>query len=91
VFLVSAVFFSIILGWLKDRTGSIWVCSLAHAGTNAVGASLTLLWFFGAHDPVLTAYAGALAWPPLLAICLAIIVFGRPSAPAASSASALAV
>lgn len=81
IFPVSTIFFSIIFGWLKDRTGSIWVCSLAHSSTNAVGASLTLLWFYGAGVPVLTAYVGMLAWPSLLLICVAIVKFGRGSGP----------
>ena len=51
IFPVITVLQSIILGWLRDRSGSIWAASLGHASTNAVGGSLTVLWFYGA-DPV---------------------------------------
>jgi CAAX protease family protein len=76
VFLVSTVLFSVIFGWLKDRTGSIWVPCLCHSATNAVGASLTLLWFYHAGVPVLTAYVGVLAWPALVITSIAILRFG---------------
>ena len=58
-----------IFGWLEQRTGSIWAPSLAHAATNAVGGSLTMLWFYDGGQPVLTAYVGVLAWPPLALVC----------------------
>ena len=76
VFLVSTVLLSVIFGWLKDQTGSIWTPSLAHAATNAVGGSLTVLWFYGAGVPVLTAYVGVLAWPALLITNILILRFG---------------
>ncbi len=74
---VSAILLSFIFAWLVERTGSIWASSLAHAATNAIGGSLTLLWFASAHNLALTSYAGALAWPALLAVCLAIFIFDR--------------
>ncbi len=91
--IVAAILLSIIFGWLVERTGSIWSSSLAHSATNAVGGSLTLLWFAGAHNEAMTSYAGALAWPPLLAVCLLILLFGyrkRPSEPAATSTQGVA-
>lgn len=80
VFLVTTVLLSIIFGWLMERTGSIWVSSLAHSATNAVGGSLTLLWFYRAGIPVLTAYVGVLAWPALLLTSIAILLFGYRAA-----------
>ena len=76
VFPASAVMLSIILGWLRYRSGSIWAASLGHAATNSIGASLTALLFAG--SPTLyTGYVGLLAWVPLGAICLWIIATGR--------------
>jgi membrane protease YdiL (CAAX protease family) len=42
-FPVSAVLLSIIFGWLRLKTESVWSASLAHAATNAIGGSLTML------------------------------------------------
>src|SRR5689334_22708189 len=36
VFLVWTVLLSVIFGWLRDQTGSVWTPSLAHAAANAV-------------------------------------------------------
>lgn len=47
VFLVSTTLISIIFGWLRLHTGSIWASGLGHAATNAVGSSLTILLFAG--------------------------------------------
>lgn len=91
VFLVTTVLMSIIFGWLNDRTGSIWVPSLAHSATNAVGASLTVLWFYGAGVPVLTAYVGVLAWPALLIASIVILLFGYPRASGAAIATEFSV
>lgn len=73
---VSAILLSIVFGWLVERTGSIWSSSLAHAATNAVGGSLTGLWFGGLNNPTLTSYSGALAWPPFIVVCVLILLFG---------------
>ena len=74
---VFAILMSIIFGWLVERTGSIWSSSLAHAATNGVGGSLAALWFASAHNQALISYGGALAWPPLIVVCLLILAFGR--------------
>jgi membrane protease YdiL (CAAX protease family) len=85
--IVSAILLSFVFAWLVDRTGSIWSSSLAHAATNGVGGSLTILWF-GSHNLVVTSYAGALAWPPFLVVCLAILMFGRRRKPVSAAAEA---
>ncbi|HWE44805.1 MAG TPA: CPBP family intramembrane glutamic endopeptidase [Caulobacteraceae bacterium] len=74
---VGAILFSFIFGWLVERTGSIWSSSLAHAATNGVGGSISAYWFASAHNDVVMSYAGALAWPPMLVVCLLILLFGR--------------
>jgi membrane protease YdiL (CAAX protease family) len=76
VFPVSAVLLSIVFGWLRLRTGSVWAASLAHAATNASGASLITLLFTGGPNWLLVSYFGVLGWIPLGALC-AWIVLGR--------------
>lgn len=77
VFLGSTTLFSFIFAWLVQRTGSIWSSSLAHAATNAIGGGLTTLWFGAAHNPVVTSYAGLLAWPPLVLVCLVLMAITK--------------
>jgi membrane protease YdiL (CAAX protease family) len=77
VFMVSAVMLSIIFGWLRVRTGSIWSASLAHSATNAVGGSLTLLLFMGGPNWIFVSYVGVLAWVPLGIICAWIVATGQ--------------
>lgn len=77
VFPVVTVLMSIILGWLRLRTGSIWCSSLAHASTNTVGGSLTLLLFTGGAKFLLVGYGGILALIPLGALCAWIILRGQ--------------
>ncbi len=77
VFTVSAIMLSIIFGWLRVRTGSIWSASLAHAATNAVGGSLTVLLFMGGPNWILVSYVGVLAWAPLGALCAWIALTGQ--------------
>jgi membrane protease YdiL (CAAX protease family) len=77
LFPISTTLLSIILGWLRLRTGSIWAPSLAHAATNAVGGSLTVLLFLGsAADLIWVSYLGVLSWLPLGLVCLWIILSG---------------
>jgi membrane protease YdiL (CAAX protease family) len=77
IFPVLTVLLSIIFGWLRLRTGSVWSASLAHASTNAVGGSLTALLFLGGSSMTLVGYNGVLAWVPLGAVCLWIIFSGQ--------------
>jgi membrane protease YdiL (CAAX protease family) len=75
LFVAIAVTTSYMFGWLKEKTGSIWAASLAHAATNSIGG-LAGLWFAGAVGPFVASYAGLLAVPPLLLACLFIFWFG---------------
>ena len=65
VFTVGTILLSIIFGWLRQRTDSIWAPSLAHAATNAVGGSLVLLLFLGTGNSIFVSYLGILGWVPL--------------------------
>ncbi len=77
VFPVSTVFLSIILGWLRLRTESIWSASLAHAATNTVGASLIVLLFMGGGNFIYVGYLGILGWIPLGIVSAWIVLTGR--------------
>ena len=74
VFCAFAVLISIIFGWLRRRSGSIWVTSLAHSATNAIGGSLAMLWFPGAANVLFVMYGGILSFVPLGLLCVWIIV-----------------
>lgn len=71
---VSAIFLSIVFGWIRRKTGSVWATSLAHSATNAIGGVLSVSWFPDPSSMVFTSYLGFLAWVPLGVLCLWIIV-----------------
>jgi membrane protease YdiL (CAAX protease family) len=77
IFPIWTVYLSIIFGWLRLKTGSVWAASLAHAATNAIEGSLTLLLFMGGPNWILVGYPGLLSWIPLGAFCAWIIFTGR--------------
>jgi uncharacterized protein len=71
LFIPVTILISYILGWIRARSGSIWAASLGHAATNAIGG-LALLWLAGTAGPILVSYAGVLALPPLLLVCICL-------------------
>lgn len=77
IFPVSTIFLSIIFGWLRLQTGSIWSSSLAHSATNTVGASLTVLLFGGGASLLFVSYVGILGWIPLGALSAWIVFAGQ--------------
>lgn len=77
LFPVSTILLSIIFGWLRLKTESIWSASLAHAATNAVGGSLIIYLFIGGPNMVFVAYLGILGWIPLGVLCAWIILTGQ--------------
>jgi membrane protease YdiL (CAAX protease family) len=77
VFPVGTVLLSIVFGWLRLRTGSIWSASLAHSATNAIGGSLTMLLFMGGPNWIWVSYLGLLGWIPLGALCAWIVFSGQ--------------
>jgi membrane protease YdiL (CAAX protease family) len=76
---VMTVLISIIFGWLREKSGSIWVTSLAHSATNAIGGSLSVLWFADHSKSLWVGYGGILSWIPLGLLCIWIIS-GRANA-----------
>ncbi|HTW35476.1 MAG TPA: type II CAAX endopeptidase family protein [Rhizomicrobium sp.] len=77
VFCVCTVLISIIFGWLRRQSGSVWATSLAHAATNAIGGSITTLWFPGAANALFLIYGGILSWMPLGLLSVWIIARRR--------------
>jgi membrane protease YdiL (CAAX protease family) len=77
IFSVSTVLLSIIFGWLRLKTGSIWSTSLAHAATNAVGGNLTAFLFIGGASLIWVLDLGILAWIPLGALSAWIVFTGQ--------------
>ncbi|MGA9382141.1 MAG: CPBP family intramembrane glutamic endopeptidase [Phormidium sp.] len=77
IFTGFTVLLSIILGWLRLKTGSVWAASLGHGATNAIGGSLTLMLFSGERNWIWVGYNGILAWIPLGIVCVWIIFTGQ--------------
>jgi membrane protease YdiL (CAAX protease family) len=73
LFPVTSIALSIIFGWLRENSGSIWAPSLAHSSINAVGGSLSVLWFYGMASQTWVGVQGILAWLPLGAVCAWVI------------------
>jgi uncharacterized protein len=74
IFPVFTVLQSVLQGWLRQRSGSIWTSCLAHSAANGIGGSMTAYLFLGGGHFVLTSYAGVLAWIPLGVICAWILL-----------------
>lgn len=74
VFAVACVFFGILSGWLRLRTGSIWPSVLAHGTLNAT-AGLPLLLGSAAHPPQLyiVGITGVVGWVLMAAIAVAVL------------------
>ncbi|WP_051693781.1 CPBP family intramembrane glutamic endopeptidase [Desulfohalovibrio reitneri] len=76
VFTVSLIFLSIIFGWLRRSSGSIWPVCLAHASCNAVGGSLVSLGVIQGFTPA-AAFLGMLGWLPLGGLAAWVASTGR--------------
>lgn len=81
VFPVSTIFLSIIFGWLRLKTGSIWSAALAHSATNAIGVSLSMLLFGGGASLLFVSFLGILGWIPLGALSAWIVFAGQLKPP----------
>jgi len=77
VFTVGAVLLSIIFGWLRLKSESIWCASLAHAATNAVGGNMSILLFGGGASLLYVLDLGILSWVPLGALSAWIVLTGQ--------------
>jgi len=82
LFPIGTALLSIVFGWLRLRSGSIWAPCLAHAATNAIGGSLTMLLFMGGPNWIWASYLGVLGWLPLGVLCTWIVLTGQLQAEA---------
>jgi membrane protease YdiL (CAAX protease family) len=76
------VLLSLILAWLRIRSGSVWPSTLAHAALNAqAGFALILL---SPADSLVRAPIGLLGLVPLLIFAIFLVMTGRlkPAVPA---------
>ena len=87
VFPVTTVMLSIIFGWLRLHTDSVWTACLAHAATNSIGATLTMSLFLGGGDSIFFSYLGLIGWIPLGALCLWIVLTGQLKTPGITTAA----
>jgi membrane protease YdiL (CAAX protease family) len=74
---IFGIVFSIIFGWLVQKTGSIWSSSLAHAATNNVGGNLSTLLFAGGASFLYASIRGILGLIPLAALSAWIVFTGQ--------------
>jgi uncharacterized protein len=86
VFPVTTILLSIIFGWLRAKTGSVWAPCLAHSATNGVGGTLLAYLYLGGGSFVLTSYVGVLGWIPLGLLCLGLLATGQLRQPRLSHA-----
>ena len=78
VFPVATILMSIIFGWLRIRSESVWCSSLAHAATNAMGGTLFLLLLGGSGGNfIFVSYAGILGYVPLGLLSAWIVFTGQ--------------
>ena len=77
---ITFILHSIIFGWVRVKTGSIWAPSLAHATANTVGGTYIYVLFGGLwNDPnwIFVSFVGILAWLPLGILCGWIVKTGQ--------------
>jgi uncharacterized protein len=81
VFPVTTILLSIIIGWVRLRSGSVWAASLAHASFNAIGGSWLITFYFGGSTWLFLSPAGILSWIPLGVIAVIILATGQLKEP----------
>ncbi|WNG43342.1 CPBP family intramembrane metalloprotease [Archangium minus] len=77
LFTVVCVLLSILLGWMRLATGSIWPAVLAHGSINALAPIVVMLGY--AEKPIDTALVGMTGWPGwlVLAALVGVLVLTR--------------
>ncbi|MBK0422674.1 CPBP family intramembrane metalloprotease [Leucobacter sp. CSA2] len=75
---IACVFWGVLLGWLRLRSGSVWPAVIAHGSLNAC-ASLVLL--FAAAEPApqaaLATPLGAAGWIAIAIVVAVLVAFGQ--------------
>jgi membrane protease YdiL (CAAX protease family) len=70
------ILLSIIIGWVRLRSESIWPACLAHAGVGIIGSSL-VSYLFMSPDSISRVHLEILTWIPLVVLCAWIVLTGR--------------
>jgi CAAX protease family protein len=72
------IVFSIILGWLRLRTSSVWAPALAHSANNFIIPTLGVALMAGSPGlgDLLFSWRGALVAIPMVLLCIAIVLGG---------------
>lgn len=77
LFPVYTILFSIILGWLRLRTNSIWPPTLAHSANNLILAQIGLMFAIGGNNGDLPFYPmGVLLLVSVSLLCIIIVING---------------
>jgi hypothetical protein len=71
LFPVGTVFYSIVFGWIRMRSGSIWASSLAHSAINNLRSPLIAMLFASQHDMLAVAMLGLGAFGLIAALVAA--------------------
>jgi len=77
IFPVFTMFYSLLLGWLRARSGSVWVACLGHAAANGSGGALTAALFLHSGHFILLSYVGVFAWVPLGVLWVLLVLSGQ--------------
>jgi membrane protease YdiL (CAAX protease family) len=78
IFPIFTMLYSLVLGWLRARSGSVWAACVGHAAANGSGGALTAVLFVHSGHFILLSYAGVLAWIPLGALGAVLILSAQP-------------
>lgn len=69
--IVGCMFYGILIGWLRLRTGSVWPCVFAHGGFNAAAGFLGLVVAAGQHPNQIA--LNPLGWATWIVMAVAIV------------------
>lgn len=74
----GCVFYGVLLGWLRLRTGSIWPAVFAHGAFNATAGFLGLVIAVGSvADPVAVGPLGWVTWIVMAAVIMSLVLAGQ--------------
>jgi membrane protease YdiL (CAAX protease family) len=76
LFPLSTVCLSILIGWVRTRSGSIWPACLAHSGVGIIGSSL-VAYLFMRPDSISRFHLEVVTWIPLVVLCAWVVLTGR--------------
>jgi uncharacterized protein len=77
LFMATIVPVSVVFGWLRLATGSIWPPVLAHASANSFSQGVFDAWFTGPLEPLLAGEAGLFSCIAYSAVALWLWRSGR--------------